>query len=154
MCFQSFATPRNRLKNSTAPFFRRGGGSFPPLKSVYPGGESTIPGGIVFFFIFPGGKTPCECFQAEKVVGGGGNRLGGGKPRLLRYYPRRAKAEHKGSTKCCCAYYYQESTRYVHNFDVQQCCCLHVYILHGGDKVSLCKWMVQMCSVATFLPPP
>ena len=34
-----------------------------------------MPGGI-FFFIFPGGKTPCECFQAEKVVRG--------KPWLLR----------------------------------------------------------------------
>ena len=33
--------------------------------------------------IYPGGKTPCEFFQAEKVVVGG-NRLGGGKPSGIR----------------------------------------------------------------------
>ena len=47
---------------------------------VPPGGKSTIPGGVFFLFMFPGGKTPCECFQAEMM------EVVGGKPRLLRYY--------------------------------------------------------------------
>ena len=38
------------------------------------GGSCTIPG----FHLYPWGKTPCECFQVEKVVVVGRNRLGGG----------------------------------------------------------------------------
>ena len=62
----------------------RGGGIFFPPKLDLPRGEIHDTRGDLFFFIHPGGKTPCECFQAEKVVGGGGIRLGGGEPRLLR----------------------------------------------------------------------
>ena len=76
--------------------FSRGGGSCFPLKSVYPGGKSTIPGGIFLFCIFPGGKTPCECFQAETVVVGEGNRLGGGNPGCYgTSYRRETQSTHK-----------------------------------------------------------
>ena len=44
-----------------------------------PGGNPRYPGGF-FFSIFPGGETPCECFQAENVVCVWGNRSGGGNP--------------------------------------------------------------------------
>ena len=39
-----------------------------------------MPGGIFFFFIHPGGKTPCESFPAEKVCVGEESVLGGGNP--------------------------------------------------------------------------
>ena len=64
---------------------------FPPGGGIFfflnrsPRGENPETRGICFFFTYPGGKTPCECFQAEKVVVGGGNRLGGGEPRGTRY---------------------------------------------------------------------
>ena len=49
-----------------------------------------IPGGIFFLLIYPGGKTPCECFQAEKVVVVVvGKPFFGGEPRLIRQHPRR-----------------------------------------------------------------
>ena len=84
-CFQSVATPRNLLKTRKAPPFRRGRFFFP--RKIDP--PRAIPGGTFLFFswksIYPGGNTPCECFQAEKVMGGGRKPLGGGNPRLLRY---------------------------------------------------------------------
>ena len=77
-CFQSFATPRKTDSKIEQHHFFGGAGIFFPAKIGLPRGEIHDTRGDLFFFIFPGGKTPCEFFQAEKVVGGGGNRLGGG----------------------------------------------------------------------------
>ena len=60
--------------------FPTGGGIIFFSEIVPPGGKTTRPGGIYFFFTYPGGKAPCECFQAEKVV-----MVGEGNPRGIRY---------------------------------------------------------------------
>ena len=70
-CFQIFATPRNRLKNRTAPFFRRGN-LFSRLNRSTPGGNPRYPGGIFFLFHLPRGGNPVRMLPGRKGGGGGG----------------------------------------------------------------------------------
>ena len=54
---------------------------FFPAKLDQPRGGIHDTRGDMFLFIHPGEKTPCECFQAEKVAGrGGGSVWGRGNP--------------------------------------------------------------------------
>ena len=70
------ATKSTQLLNSAT--FPDGGGSFFPLNSIYPAGKSHDTRGIYICFIYPGGKTPYECFQAEKGVVAAGETVWGG----------------------------------------------------------------------------
>ena len=71
--------PVNRINRD----FPTGGGIYVLAEIDLPREETHDTRGDLFSFwksIYPGGKTPCECFQAEKVVRGGKPFGEGGTP--------------------------------------------------------------------------
>ena len=71
------ASRRHEIDSELEKHNLSGGGIFSPAKLDVPRGKIHHTQGE-FFVIYPGRKTPCECFQAEKVV------VVGGKHRLLQ----------------------------------------------------------------------